>query len=230
MNNQAKNECCELCMPSVGNPTDRFCINPNCPCHLPKQKEEFTFTFKEGVITCCAVCGISSFSHFHGAGTLPNDFKIIEQEIKPYFESEEVSKCDGCKLFESMGVHSFTCPIRKEKIEITVKSEEEVKCTCPDWLRIHGKECPKFVKSESTMESRWDKVKEELLTVKNGTWWASDEDYILRFLETEITKAKEEEKEKVLSNFIRFVTKINVEGGGSGRRLKMQILDFINKQ
>lgn len=30
--------------------------------------------------------------------------------------------CDGCKLFASMGVHSFTCPIREEKIEISVSA------------------------------------------------------------------------------------------------------------
>ncbi len=34
-------------------------------------------------------------------------------------QPKEERKCDGCKLYGNMGVHSFTCPIRKQPIEIS---------------------------------------------------------------------------------------------------------------
>lgn len=49
---------------------------------------------------------------------------------QPIQENKE-RKCDGCKLFGNMGVHSFTCPIRSKPITIIIPntSREEI----PEW-------------------------------------------------------------------------------------------------
>lgn len=38
-------------------------------------------------------------------------------------KKENNRKCEGCKLFATMGVHSFSCPIREKKIIISTASD-----------------------------------------------------------------------------------------------------------
>lgn len=44
--------------------------------------QDFTWIYREGVATCCKVCGISTFSHKHKAGTEPKDFERLPDASK----------------------------------------------------------------------------------------------------------------------------------------------------
>lgn len=52
----------------------------------------------------------------------------------------------------------------------------------------------KEVKIESSMEERFEEMKENLFAVKREEWWSSDEDFILSFIQSEINLARAEER------------------------------------
>lgn len=99
----------------------------------------------------CTHCGVDTniqpekekgCSHIY----YPESCKICsESNNKDRLELTE-RNCDGCKLFSTMGVHSFTCPIRKEKITISVSSspyqkideekEHPLDKTAREWIRL----------------------------------------------------------------------------------------------
>ncbi len=81
-------------------------------------------------------------------------------------QNNEEKKCDGCKLFESMGVHSFTCPIRKETIEVSFSSPE-----VPSWTE----------KIKKAYIGEYSGILSEEVIEKSANW-------LINFIEKELSK------------------------------------------
>lgn len=57
---------------------------------------------------------------------MTSDEFAIAMSLKSMSDTQE-KKCEGCKTFETVGVHSFSCPIRNEKITISTPTAPELK-------------------------------------------------------------------------------------------------------
>lgn len=77
-------------------------------------------------------------------------------------EQNKEKKCDGCKLFSIMGVHSFTCPIRSEPIHVSFSQEQPKEYLCD--------RCGKMEEgAHACKPKKVEQPKEELKTDKVGS-------------------------------------------------------------
>lgn len=117
-----KNECKKcICVNNWGSASCK------CVCHKPQEVSKCCGAVKDyrgdgGNLEICSNC-LRAFKPQEDREEINKDnweehYPIPKEEVK------EERNCDGCKLFGKIGVHSFTCPIRKEKIEIEVKESD----------------------------------------------------------------------------------------------------------
>lgn len=125
-----------------------------------KVQKDYSFTqcddfeIHGGYYLCCPICGISSFAHFHQAGTLPKDFERIE---KP--PQQEKYYCSKHGLKHGKKYKSCQPPKVDKVFQI--------------WITEHDKE---------VIEKYQKELKEDLLHMKEDdrkeiTKWLISKDY-----------------------------------------------------
>lgn len=148
-----KTSCCKKC---VGHGTQTNGVIPfgqtthYCPCHKPKE-----------VSQCCEA--ESSLRDYRGSYWSGHKFCSDCGEL---FKPKKEENCKGCKLFGTTGVHSFTCGVIEENVEVLVQSESTTK---------------------------WEKEFDEFYTLpENMTPGPQREKAIKNFIRNQISKARQE--------------------------------------